>query len=37
LLRQRREQFFMAYMAKARPKLDIRYEDTAIRALLGGA
>ena len=36
LLRQRREQFFMAYMAKARPKLDIRYEDTAIRALLGG-
>jgi peptidyl-prolyl cis-trans isomerase D len=37
LLRQRREQFFMSYMAKARAKLDIRYEDAAIRALLGGA
>jgi peptidyl-prolyl cis-trans isomerase D len=36
LLRQRREQFFMSYMAKARAKLDIRYEDAAIRALLGG-
>jgi peptidyl-prolyl cis-trans isomerase D len=37
LLQQRRSQFFMAYMAKARPKLNISYKDASIRALLGGS
>lgn len=35
LLEQRRQEFFSAYMAKAVAKMQVRYNDSAIKALLG--
>jgi peptidyl-prolyl cis-trans isomerase D len=35
LLQERRDTFFQAYMAKAKAKFDIRYNESTIRTLLG--
>ncbi len=36
LLSQRRQEFFSAYMAKAREKMKVTFNEAAIRAVLGG-
>ena len=37
MLQQKQQEFFVAYMTKAKEKMDVRYNEDTIRTILGGS